>query len=171
MEILKPNVGKSMEDIISERKKQSHLPVQMYTLIKSVLDEFKYDGKHTADITRYILDSNVDMALEDCVPMKVFFGMCGNKFEQKEDAAAEKLKIILESGLTDQKQKITVQKGRIKNSKEYKKAIALKLTYSKLKKDCRTLEYAMEMRMEIARTRSANHRQAMSPSAYLNKPM
>ena len=166
---VRPNTGtKSVEDIINEKKRKSTLPNDMYELIQSVLAEFQYDPRKIVDLTRYVLDANIDMALEDCVPMKVFFGLCGNKFEEKEDWISDKIKIMLESGLRDDKKTIAAQKGEIRGTKEYKKLVASKLRFTRLKKNCRTLESAMEMRMHIAQTKSANYRQAMSPSAYTN---
>ena len=156
-DIVRPNVGKSMEAIVNERRKKSRLPVHMASLIESLLVEFKFDESRTADVAKHVLDSDVDVALEDSVPMKVFFGMCANKYEEKEEAAAEKIRILIESGMNSS-DKITVQKGRAKSTPQYKELAAKKIRYHRMKSDCRTLEKAMEMRKDIAQTKSANYR-------------
>lgn len=148
--------------------KKSSLPQSMYDLIRDMLSEFKFDGQRAADVAQYVLGADIDMALEDCVPMKVFFGMVGNKYEEKQDAVAEQIKILLEGGVQDSKVKVTTQKGRIKSTKRYSQLMAKKLHYARLRRDCRVLEAAMEMRRDTAQTRSANYRTGMAPGSYTN---
>jgi len=166
---VRPNTGFNMQKAFEDRIAVNALPKSMYDLIASMLKEFRFEPRKAQDVSRYILGSNVDMALEDCVPMKTFFGMCGNKYEEKYDAVSEQIKIMLEGGVqSSSKEKITAQKGRIKNSKEYKNLVARKIYYARMKRDCRTLEDAMEMRMSIAQTKSANYRTGMTPGVYTN---
>jgi len=164
-----PNVGFSMQNEFNQRRAAAQLPKSMHDLIHGMLKEFEFDVKRTHDVSRYILGANVDMALEDCVPLKAFFGMCANKYEEKHDAIAEEIKIMLEGGVqSSSKEKVTAQKGRIKNSKKYRILMAKKIRYARMRRDCRTLEDAMEMRMSIAQTKSANYRIGMTPGAYTN---
>lgn len=168
--VVSPNVGqqgKSMEEIVEERKR-NRLPEKMYELIRSVLVAFEYDEGKVADVTRHILNSDADVALEDCVPMKAWFGMCANKFEEKEEVAKELIKILTDSQVTGEKGKTTAQKAAARMSEEYKKLVAKRIRYCRLKQNCRVLEEAMEMRANIAQTKNKNLREGMHPSSYVN---
>jgi len=169
MQIVRPNTGESFTEKQYNDSKNKALPKDMYLLITDLLKEFNYDEGRSHDVAKYVLDSDVDMALVDCVPMKAFFGMCANKYEEKEDWANEKLKIKVDSGVSNNKEKVTVQKGKVKSSAEYKMLIAKKIRYRHLKKDCRVLEEAMQMRLSMAQSRGANYRTGMTPGAYLNQ--
>lgn len=169
MHVVKPNTGEDFMEKQCEGVKNQTLPGDMYALITDLLIKFNYDEGKSHDVAKYILDADVDMALVDCVPMKSFFGMCANKFEEKEDWTNEKIKIMVESGLSDSKEKITVQKGKVKSSPEYRKLLAKKVRYARRKKDCRVLEGAMEMRLSMAQSRGANYRSGMAPGTYQNQ--
>jgi len=152
---IRPNVGNE-EDPLKKRIR-TRLPNEMRQLIKNVLSQFKWNEKDTLDLTRYIIDSDVDQALEDSIPMKAFFGMLGNKYEQREEAIDHLMKTMIEKG-TGGKEKVTQQKGILKDTGKYKELLKKKLFYTRLKRDCRTLEKTMEMRKDLAQTRSANYR-------------
>lgn len=161
--MLEPNLGKNTEQFFMEqgatpKNISKVLPESIVSLLRSVLSEFKFREKQVVDVTRHFLDVSTDVALEDSVPMKAFFGLSANYFEQKEEAADEKIKMILDAGIRSSSEKVTAQKAKVRNSQEYKKLIARKLYYRKLKKDARTLEESMKLRLSMAQTKSANLR-------------
>lgn len=165
-----PNRGTNeLENRFNDLKKKE-LPRPIYTLIHDLLKEFMYEPGKVHDVSSHILNGDIDSALEDCVPMKVFFGMCANNFEEKEEWIDEKIKNMIDTGVVNgsDDDKITIKKGRIKTDPRYLQMVARRVRYRKLKKHCRVLEQAMEMRRDITQSKSANYRFGLS-GPYVNK--
>lgn len=158
MEIeIKPNVGRSMEDIIKERK-EVECNDELAARIHRVFSQFQYDTNKIMDVAKILLDSDVDRGLIESIPERAFFGVCANSFEEKKEIVEEAMKAMMGAGITETDEKLTTKRARVTASKKYMDLIKMKLRYQRLEKDCRVLEEAMKMRKEVAQTRSANIR-------------
>lgn len=143
---------------IKEREAQK-LPEMIYDKIMSIFTEFEYDIKRVEDVTRYVLDADIETALSDSVPMYCFFSYCENAMKAKEEGAEERLKkISINFNKESDAKTITERKGEAKNSEEYRKMFDLLVYYRRIRRNCESLKEAMKMRLEVARTKSANSR-------------
>lgn len=173
MNEVRPNTGLKNPDplqALMEKRKGKSLPILIQGLLAELLTAFEYDEGKKVNVLQHVVDADIDTALGDVVAMKTFFGMYGNKFEQKEDAVDELIRrqadVELQKG-----GKVTEKKAKARQSSEYKELIKKKLRYAKMRRDCRVLEKAMEMRLEVARSKSANMRFEMQPGIFQHNPM
>jgi len=127
--------------------------------IADLLERFEHAPGEIIDVVKHIMNSDVDLALEDSVPLFTFFKLNANKAKEREEYFGEQLKKLEQQVLTKgSKERLSVQRASVYESVTYRKCQAAARRFRKVRRDCEDLAEAMRLRKEIAQTRSADNR-------------
>lgn len=149
-----PLFNKNLNDIM--RPKSVDI---LFAKIEYILSKFEFEPGQIEDISKYIMESNVDDVFVNALPLYTWFSLCANKSKQKEEYYENALKTLeLSVGKLDKEEKLSAKKGEVRQSRIYIETHRTLLTYSKIRRDCEVLAEAMSKKIEIARTISANNR-------------
>jgi len=152
MREIKPNIG---EDFFVPDK--NILPELLVTRLYDLLSNFEYRPSEIMDISKHILDADIETALEDSVPLFAWLVLEGNNAKEKEEYLEDKLKILV-MAKPEEGKKVSQLKAENKNTDEYKRTFSLYLKYKKIVRNCEGMKEAMKLRKEVAQTKSANIR-------------
>jgi hypothetical protein len=155
-EISPPNDPNFMKKVIEERRGAKGLPKHMTDLMQSIFAQFEYEPKKIKDVSEYLLNSNVDDALNDSVSLYMFFSMCANKAKEREEYYSNVLK-TLEAPKSDQG-KVSVQRGGVRRTGLYRRTYDVCRLQAHIRRNCEDMAKAMEKRIDSAQTKSKNAR-------------